>query len=127
MDAFPAAFDKDETIVRNRLRPKDAATLVLVRREPDGWRVLMGRRHGSMAFMANKTVFPGGRVDPCDYRLASGDNFRVDVAATLARAARDVIHARALGLAAIRETFEETGILVGKSAGMQPRTRSVWS
>jgi 8-oxo-dGTP pyrophosphatase MutT (NUDIX family) len=127
MDALPAAFDKDETIVRNRLKPKDAATLVLVRREPEGWRVLMGRRHGSMAFMANKTVFPGGRVDPCDYRLATGGNYRADVAATLTRASRDTSHARALGLAAIREAFEETGILVGEASHERPRTRSAWS
>jgi 8-oxo-dGTP pyrophosphatase MutT (NUDIX family) len=127
MDELPAAFDKDETIVQNRLRPKDAATLVLVRREPDGLRVLMGRRHGSMVFMANKTVFPGGRVDPCDYRLGAGGNFRADVAATLAHASRDSTHARALGLAAIRETFEETGILVGETADARVRTRSAWS
>ena len=126
MDALPTAFDRDEIIVRNRLRPKDAATLVLVRREPDGWRVLMGRRHGSMAFMANKTVFPGGRVDPCDYRLAAGDEYRPDVAAALARASRSPLHARALGLAAIRETFEETGILVGRDAPALPATRSAW-
>jgi 8-oxo-dGTP pyrophosphatase MutT (NUDIX family) len=127
MDALPAAFDKDETIVPNRLRPKDAATLVLVRRDPDSWRVLMGRRHGSMAFMANKTVFPGGRVDPCDYRLGAGGAFRPDVAAIVARATRDVPHGRALGLAAIRETFEETGILLGEAADARRRTRSAWS
>ena len=54
-----ATFDSDnEKIVGGVLRPKDAATLVIVRHESDGPRVLMGQRHGNMAFMANKYVFP---------------------------------------------------------------------
>lgn len=119
-------FEKDEVFVRNRLRPKDAATLVLVRRGADAARVLMGRRHGNMAFMANKYVFPGGRVDPCDARLTVGGALKADV---LEKLARDVsaARARALALAAIRETFEETGILVGKGAKQLPFTKSTWS
>jgi 8-oxo-dGTP pyrophosphatase MutT (NUDIX family) len=119
-------FEKDEVFVRNRLRPKDAATLVLVRRDAEGPRVLMGRRHGNMAFMANKYVFPGGRVDPCDARLAAGGELKPHVLKALTRdisAAR----ARALALAAIRETFEETGILIGDRTGNAPHTRSAWS
>ena len=61
----------------------DAATLVLVRRDADGPRVLMGQRHGNMAFMANKYVFPGGRVDPCDGRLRVGGALKPHVAAKL--------------------------------------------
>ncbi|HEY4113449.1 MAG TPA: hypothetical protein VGM17_05250 [Rhizomicrobium sp.] len=117
-------LDRDEVVVRNKLRPKDAATLVLVRRYSDGSRVLMGRRHGSMAFMANKTVFPGGRVDACDRRLDVGGEYRPQVTARLADCGP---LARALGLAAIRETFEETGVLVGERAAKLPRTKSAWS
>lgn len=119
-------FDKDEVVVRNRLRPKNAATLVLVRRDADGPRVLMGRRHGNMAFMANKYVFPGGRVDICDQRLSTGGELRPHVAERLIKDA-SAVSARALGLAAIRETFEEAGILVGERAETLPRTRSPWS
>ena len=51
-------FDSDnEAIVKGALRPRDAATLILVKREGEP-RVLMGKRHGGMAFMANKFVFP---------------------------------------------------------------------
>ncbi|HXL98843.1 MAG TPA: hypothetical protein VN932_02860, partial [Rhizomicrobium sp.] len=110
--------DPDEVIVKNRLRPKDAATLVLVRRESAGPRVLMGQRHGGMAFMANKFVFPGGRVDAGDGRIAAGGALRPHVAARLGNGARGY------ALAAIRETFEETGVLVGERAGTIPRTRS---
>jgi 8-oxo-dGTP pyrophosphatase MutT (NUDIX family) len=119
----PAAFDKDEVIVKNRLRPKDAATLVLVRRDRDGPRVLMGQRHGNMAFMANKFVFPGGRVDPGDQRISLGGDLRPHVTEKLARGT-NAQRARGFALAAIRETFEEAGILVGEPAQKLPRTRA---
>lgn len=123
MSAQPPAFDKDEVIVKNRLRPKDAATLVLVSRDHDSPRVLMGQRHGNMAFMANKYVFPGGRVDPGDQRIALGGDLRPHVAERLSRGA-NAQRARGFALAAIRETFEEAGILVGERADNLPRTRA---
>jgi len=112
----------DEKHVPGVLRPKDAATLVLVRKDTDEARVLMGCRHAAMAFMANKYVFPGGRLDPGDQRIAVEHDLRPEV---MARAAQGITTARARGLAlaAIRETFEETGILVGET-GKPPRTRS---
>lgn len=119
-------FEKDEVVVRNQMRPKDAATLVLVRRDTDGPRLLMGQRHGSMAFMANKYVFPGGRVDPCDARLKIGGDFKPHVRERLLREVSET-RARALALAAIRETFEETGILVGEPGYDPPRTKSAWA
>jgi len=123
MPTPPAAFDKDEVVIKNRLRPKDAATLVLVKREKTGARVLMGQRHGNMAFMANKYVFPGGRVDPGDQRILLGGELRPHVAERLAKSA-NAQRARGFALAAIRETFEEAGILVGERAEKLPRTRA---
>jgi 8-oxo-dGTP pyrophosphatase MutT (NUDIX family) len=123
MPTPPPAFDKDEVIIKNRLRPKDAATLVLVKREKDGPRILMGQRHGNMAFMANKYVFPGGRVDPGDQRIALGGDLRPHVAERLTKGA-SASRARGLALAAIRETFEEAGILLGERAEKLPRTRA---
>lgn len=119
-------FEKDEVVVKNRLRPKDAATLVLVRRDSDAPRVLMGQRHGNMAFMANKYVFPGGRVDASDSRLNTGGDFKPQVQSRLMRETRQT-RARALGLTAIRETFEETGILIGERCGSPPRTKTAWA
>ena len=122
-DAINAMFDKDEVIVPKRLRPKDAATLILVRRDAREPKILMGQRHGDMAFMANKYVFPGGRMDPGDARIAAGGDLHPEV---LKKLTPDVTPARARGLAlaAIRETFEETGVLVGAPAREIPRTRS---
>jgi 8-oxo-dGTP pyrophosphatase MutT (NUDIX family) len=126
MEKALEGFEKDEVFVRNRLRPKDAATLVLVRHDADGPRVLMGRRHGGMAFMANKYVFPGGRVDPCDARVKIGGELKPLVREKLLREVSEA-RARALALAAIRETFEETGILVGERSEKVPATKSAWS
>jgi 8-oxo-dGTP pyrophosphatase MutT (NUDIX family) len=97
-------------------RPRDAATLILLDRKADGFRVLMGRRHARHAFMPGKFVFPGGRTDP-------GDS-RVEVAAPLPTAVEEKLiagpgrasatRARAIALSAIRETYEEAGLLIGR-------------
>jgi 8-oxo-dGTP pyrophosphatase MutT (NUDIX family) len=93
------------------VRPRHAATLILVRRDGSEPRVLMGRRHGGHDFMPDKWVFPGGRVDPADYRAASASDLRPEVARRLEQTAPPA-RARALALAAVRETFEETGLLL---------------
>ena len=119
-----AVFDSDnEKLVDQVLRPKDAATLVLVKRDGAEPRVLMGQRHGNMAFMANKYVFPGGRLDPGDMRIPVAIGLKPHVEARAAYGS-SAARARGLALAAIRETFEETGILVGERTAKPPRTRA---
>ncbi len=93
------------------LRPKDAATLLLYRGGGDDLRVLLGQRHHGHIFMPNAYVFPGGRVNPADSRVAPESPLRADVAARLERAATPA-RARAIAVAAIRETYEETGLLI---------------
>lgn len=97
------------------LRPRDAATLIIVDRDGREPQVLMGKRHGGHAFMPGKYVFPGGRVEPEDRRMAAAGALDVHVEEKLnARVPRpSAAFARAIALAAIRETFEETGIAVG--------------
>jgi 8-oxo-dGTP pyrophosphatase MutT (NUDIX family) len=117
-------FDPDnEKIVAGALRPKDAATLILVKRDDGTPRVLMGRRHEGMAFMAGKYVFPGGRVDPGDQRLLVETELRQDVLVKLTKGATPS-RAKGLALAAIRETFEETGIILGERSEKLPRTKT---
>ena len=94
------------------MRPRDAATLILYRRKAEEIEVLMGRRSPRHAFMPNTFVFPGGRVDPEDGRVAPLADLRALVLERLQRNAT-ARRARALGLAAIREAFEETGLAVG--------------
>jgi len=117
-------FDPDnEKIVAGALRPKDAATLILVKREGGQPRVLMGKRHHGMAFMAGKFVFPGGRVDPGDQRVMVASDLRPDVLAKLTTGI-SAARAKGLALAAVRETFEETGIVLGERADRIPRTKT---
>jgi 8-oxo-dGTP pyrophosphatase MutT (NUDIX family) len=79
--------------------PKGAATLIIVDRTETEPKVLLGRRHARHVFLPGKFVFPGGRVD-----------------------------AVALALAAIRETFEETGLLIGtKDAAGADAPSGLWT
>jgi len=98
--------------------PRDAATLILMRdvaRARNGIEILLVRRHAKSAFMPGAYVFPGGAVETADYtrqaeRICHGLSFEQ---------AQDIIAGtsppeKALGffVAAIRETFEEAGILL---------------
>lgn len=98
------------------VRPKDAATLIVVRRDADAVRVLMGKRAETHAFMPGAVVFPGGKVERADRYGPALDELHPAVAAKLVAGTRkrDPGRARAIALAAIRETFEETGILIGR-------------
>jgi len=100
-----------------RLRPQDAATLVIVDRSGREAKVLMGRRHEGHKFMPGKYVFPGGRVEPEDRRMCVAGALDSHVEEKLnARVPRPSPgFARAIALAAIRETFEETGLALGVS------------
>jgi len=110
---LPPAADRNP--LWRAVRPRDAATLILVRRDLGKIRVLMGRRHGGHDFMPGKWVFPGGRIDRSDFRAPYAGEFRPTVAAALEKTAPPA-RARALGMAAIRETFEEVGLLLARPA-----------
>lgn len=101
------------------VRPRDAATLLIVRRDGPKPQVLMGKRHGGHSFMPNAWVFPGGRVDRADFRAPHATELRPEVAATF-HAHRKGPRGRALALAAIRETFEEAGLLLARPAEPRP-------
>lgn len=101
--------------VATNIRPKDAATVLIIDRSAKTPRVLMGKRHESHKFMPGKFVFPGGRVDPQDRRMvATGALGQICEDRLMKRTLRpSPLKARAMALAAIRETFEETGLLFG--------------
>lgn len=93
------------------VRPRDAATLILHRQGSGGVELLMGRRHDGLRFMPGQWVFPGGRMDRGDL-YAPATPLSPAVAAALGRAAPPR-RAHGLGVAAVRETFEETGLMIG--------------
>ncbi|MBX3522712.1 MAG: NUDIX hydrolase [Xanthobacteraceae bacterium] len=97
-------------------KPRDAATLILIDRSGKAPRVLMGKRHHGHKFMPGKYVFPGGRLDAADRAIKPLDELGETC---VRRLGQHVVkwtegRGRALALAAIRETAEETGLLIGK-------------
>jgi 8-oxo-dGTP pyrophosphatase MutT (NUDIX family) len=93
--------------------PRDAASLILVRREGGSPpRVLMGQRGRSARFMPSKFVFPGGALEPADADAPCAAELTETCLRRLALQAPPGM-ARGLGLSAIRETWEETGLALG--------------
>jgi 8-oxo-dGTP pyrophosphatase MutT (NUDIX family) len=108
--------NQDFALTKKLLRPRDAATLILLDRSGRVPKVLIGRRHKRHAFMPGRFVFPGGRTDPTDNRIPVATHLHPDeerrIAGTGARAT--ATRARAIALSAIRETYEEAGLLLGQ-------------
>jgi 8-oxo-dGTP pyrophosphatase MutT (NUDIX family) len=106
------AFESGEAVPAE---PRHAATVVLLREGAAGPEVYLLRRQTSMAFAGGMCVFPGGGVDPRDF-----DDELVDrglwagpsPAEWASRLGCDEPKARALVCAAVRETFEESGVLL---------------
>ncbi len=97
--------------------PKPAATVVLLRDTPNGVEAYLLRRKGTMAFAAGMHVFPGGGVDPRDRDLPD-DAWRGPSPAQWAQLlSADEKLSTALVCAAVRETFEESGVLLAAHAG----------
>lgn len=104
----------------------DAAAVVLVRRGPSGASVLMGQRGAGAAFMPDKFVFPGGRVDASDAGISFARPLSATCAARLhAGAASDT--AASLPATAIRELAEETGLLLARPGTWSGPGHADWS
>jgi 8-oxo-dGTP pyrophosphatase MutT (NUDIX family) len=93
-------------------RPKNAASLVILRKDGGRLSVLMGHRHAGHVFLPNLWVFPGGRVERKDYRAEALGELSTETLEAITPTARPSL-ARALAICAVRETFEETGVLLG--------------
>jgi 8-oxo-dGTP pyrophosphatase MutT (NUDIX family) len=116
-----AAYDTEP------VAPKDASTVMLVRDGASGPEVFLQRRVKAMAFAAGMTVFPGGGVDPSDGEAeitwaGPGPDWWAE------RFGIDRARAQALVCAAVRETFEECGVLLaGPTADTVVSDTSVYS
>ena len=91
-----------------------AATVVVLRDSPAGPEVFMVRRHDAHPAFSGAHVFPGGRVDPADRDTADAD--WCDGLEPAARQLADLAPAEAIAyhVAAARELFEETGVLLAR-------------
>ena len=106
--------------------PRPAATVLLLREGRDDVEVLVIRRHEKLAFMGGMWVFPGGSVSAADAAPAAFARIPSSSQTSCARLAS--LHGEpiaasaclALAVAACRETFEETGVLLASDAAGQP-------
>lgn len=108
-------------------RPRDASTLILLRTDTGTPQVLLGRRSQTLAFMPGMYVFPGGRTERSDLTAPRTGALHPGDAERLVRGMGtrgNLRRAEALALAAIRETQEETGLLLGAEGAARSATRS---
>ena len=91
----------------NSIRP--ASTAIILRDTADGLQVFMVVRHHQIDFASGAFVFPGGKVDPIDH----------DIASTQAIPTVGLHPAPSFWIAAIRETFEEAGLMLARKEGEQ--------
>lgn len=97
--------------------PRPASTVVLARPAHTGFEIFLVRRHDAVAFMGGAHVFPGGRVDEADCiddPATCGDGVELAAAGLKGRAPEEAV---AFHVAAIRELFEEAGVLLARDAG----------
>ena len=100
-----------------QVRPKDAATLIILDREHSTPKILMGRRHMKHRFMPGKFVFPGGRLDTTDRHVPYASDLHpqvLDKLRVLPKNGSSDARLRGLAICAIRETYEEAGLFLGQ-------------
>ena len=110
------------------VQPRASAGLVLLRETRDGLHVLLGRRSASARFMPSVYVVPGGGLSAVD-RAASGfcEDLPTPAGALDAATVRDLLP---FARAALRESFEETGAVLGEEdesvSGGSPAVAAHW-
>ncbi|WP_316861651.1 NUDIX hydrolase [uncultured Cohaesibacter sp.] len=105
-------YDKSHVNVR----PKDAATLIILDRDHGETKILIGRRHMRHRFMPGKFVFPGGRLDLGDRLVPFAGDLHPDILEKLrfeAKNGNSLARIRGMAICAIRETYEEAGLFIG--------------
>ncbi len=111
----------DKTAIR------DAATVIVLRDRLKNPAILMGQRGARAAFMPNKFVFPGGAVDPADADVPLATPLPDLCRERLQEEAPPQLH-HALAVAAARELWEETGLILGEAAAWpQGRITPDWA
>ncbi|EDQ03869.1 hypothetical protein DSM14862_02208 [Sulfitobacter indolifex] len=110
----------DKTQIRN------AATVIVLRDRHVTPHILMGQRGAKAAFMPNKFVFPGGAVDASDARVPLAAPVNALCHGRLCDDAEPSL-AHAIAVAAIRELWEETGLVLGRKGGWEGDVPADWN
>ena len=108
------------------VRPRDAASLILLRDEGREHQVLVGRRPPKARFLPGRYVFPGGSVEPDDSRTGSASELNPALIDLMA-VGGNPMQARGLAMAAVRETFEETGLLLAEPGDVGTVRSASWA
>ena len=106
---FTPKREKDTKIPK----PRDASSLVLLKNSGKIVKVLLGKRSDKTRFMPGAWVFPGGVVDKTDHTISINTYLNKKIIKRLA-VSNNARTAKALAVASIRETVEETGLILGK-------------
>jgi 8-oxo-dGTP pyrophosphatase MutT (NUDIX family) len=113
------------TATADKTAIRDAATVIVLRDRATDPHVLMGQRGATAAFMPNKFVFPGGAVDIGDADVPLARPLPMTCAARLTEdCTGDLSHA--LACAAIRELWEETGLVLGVPGAWSGEVPADW-
>jgi 8-oxo-dGTP pyrophosphatase MutT (NUDIX family) len=122
-DSITERFEREAPGGHPNVTPRDAATLILLDRSGVVPKVLMGKRHHGHVFLPGRFVFPGGAVDPRDRLMPVATPLDPRAEAKLMKQMKrpSAAKARAMALTAIRETFEETGLLLGRKTDTHPK------
>ncbi|MFZ2294524.1 MAG: NUDIX hydrolase, partial [Polaromonas sp.] len=109
--------------------PRPAATVVMLRDAPNGLEVFLMKRHGLSDVLGGAYVFPGGKVDAADAELDMVAHMDQPLHALHAGLNEADINERTAGglyVAALREAFEESGVLFAQHASTQATVPADW-
>ncbi len=113
-----------------RIKPKDAASVIIIKHYKGKLYTLMGRRPLDSKFMPGVYVFPGGALEKDDFYIGKHYNLKNNLS-NLKNKTYSNNHSIAIQLAAIRETAEETGLFLGKKSNIKNIKRfpkkNIWS
>lgn len=120
--ATPGDIPKRSADKAHPVKPKDSASMLVLRRGPRGVEVLMGRR-GRKAVFSNAYVFAGGKVDKADAAPVPASRLDPDLER---RISISPAKAQSFAMAAVRETFEETGLILGAPGDLGETGDASW-
>jgi len=107
---------------KHPVKPKDSASLIVLRRTGNQLQVLMGKR-GKKAVFSGVYVFAGGKVEKEDYLPRPATTLKGDLPYRISSKPESSL---GFAMAAVRETFEETGLLLGASGDLGSTNNDSW-
>ncbi len=115
-----------ENIKNTLTKPKDASTIIIIKKEKKITSVLMGQRPMNSRFMPGVFVFPGGVLEKTDFLACKFFKPKANSHINYKRMkARSTSHAQSLLLTAIRETVEETGLYLAKKEILKEKSHNL--